>query len=1858
MANFYSKCFSFFLFSVCLWLLPDSIQAMNPGGPDDPTNPDSLTGMGHCSTIIEADTNCATQEISLSAYIYWTWTGVHQPVVANWSNGLTANKITVIPPGTWSWDPSNTTCEVWHQYNEVTYNEAFFAGPVELSAPAAICPTDDQVEIMTNMNNYSNFTTLTWSPPNPAGDFEPYPVVQGGTYSLSVTDIFGCSSSDQITIAAVPTFIPAVTGPTRMCPDGDTATLAILNPQTYASFEWDNGDTLTPITVLDPGVYQVTATDNYGCTGVGSISVQSGEVGLFDITASSPSLCPGLVDTLRVVGGYSSYSWSNNVMGITNIVNQAGTYTVTVTNVYGCTGTTSTTVTPVFPPAIQVASTPLCLGDSAVLTAAGGNFPQYLWSSGQTTKAITVTTPGTYSVTVSGTGVCVTSTGTLLDFAQAPTALIDPPASLNCVLTQTMLNGMNSSNGPTFPFTWSTPDGHIVSGDSTLNPTIDQPGNYILSIVDSTTGCFTRDTVLVTQDIVPPPADAGPSTTLTCAIQNFAIGPVPAPANPDLLPSWTTPDGNILSGNFSWVPDVNKPGTYTVLVTNALNGCTSTASVVVGQDIALPTAQIAPTNLITCMQGTVPLDGSGSSGGPGFTYLWTTSNGILTGPNNTPISGASSVGAYDLQVTNTQNGCTATASIAVAADVNIPIVGAAPTDTLSCSLQNTIIDASGSSSGPTFQYNWTTLTGNIVSGGNTLTPEVDAPGTYTLNLLNAANNCAATLAVVVSQDIVPPNANAGPDAILNCIAPTTVLDGTASATGPNFAYDWSSHDGNIVAGNGTLNPVVDMDGIYVLQVTNLLNGCTASSSVAIMNDANAPVALIAAPATLNCTTPQTLIDATTSTQIGNLTYVWSGNILSGQGTLQPIVNQPGVYSLSITNNTNGCTDVATITVAQDITPPPVQAGPDELINCFNPTGSIGSAGNPSGPGFMLQWSSTGGNFISPTDGPTATIDQAGDYQLLITNTQNGCTATDNVTVAADFVTPLADAGATNELTCVQTALALAGSGSMGGNFSYLWTASSGGNIMSGANTLSPVVNEPGVYNLLVTNTQNGCTASSQVGITENANGPLASAGAPQTLTCTFTNTTLSAAGSSTGAIYSYAWSTTTGNITAGANTFSPDIDAPGTYIVTVTNTTNLCTQTASVTIGLNIQSPVVNAGSDNLLTCVITSLSLNAEILSSSSQNIGYQWDTANGQIINGGNTASPVIGAPGTYVVTVTDAINGCTGTDQLVVAANVVLPTAILDTPETLTCTVQQIIIDGTGCTLGADLVYDWTTPTGHFVSTQNPQQPIVDEPGVYHLLLTDNTNGCTQTASVTVPEDVELPEVEAGASVSLDCDTQTNALDGTGSSLGANFTYSWSTPDGQILSGANTLTPNIGDPGNYVLTILNTQNGCTDMDNVTVTEDVVHPDLAIAPPQMLTCTLQATTLNGSGTALGNPSSISWSATAGGNIVSGGNSLNPTVDAPGNYTLTVQNPANGCSSSMAITVSENIQTPPIQVQPAPLLTCSVLQFPLQSTVPAQASINWTTTNGHIVSGAATSNPTVDAPGIYVLNITSPTNGCTNTAQIVVQQELNIPTGLHFKLEPPLCNGTPGSLTVDQVNGGVGPFAYSVDGGQNFFASEAFNQLSPGSYDLVIQDANGCEVTQSLVVPDPPIPFVTAPPVLEIALGENQTILATVPLPFPLALVDTVIWTPMDGLTFAGNSTLQLLNPTAEPYHSTQYTVRIITKEGCQSEARTIVKVDREVDIYAPNIIRPDDPDGNNATFLLFARDESVALIKKLQIFDRWGSMIFANQDFRPNDESAGWHGDYRGEPVNPAVFVWWAEVELVDGRELLVKGDVTVFR
>ncbi len=77
-----------------------------------------------------------------------------------------------------------------------------------------------------------------------------------------------------------------------------------------------------------------------------------------------------------------------------------------------------------------------------------------------------------------------------------------------------------------------------------------------------------------------------------------------------------------------------------------------------------------------------------------------------------------------------------------------------------------------------------------------------------------------------------------------------------------------------------------------------------------------------------------------------------------------------------------------------------------------------------------------------------------------------------------------------------------------------------------------------------------------------------------------------------------------------------------------------------------------------------------------------------------------------------------------------------------------------------------------------------------------------------------------------------------------------------------------------------------------------------------------------------------------------------------------------------------------------------------------------------------------------------------------------------------------------------------------------------------------------------------------------------------------------------------------------------------------------------------------------MYTTKTGIDKIIQLQVYDRWGTHIWTKQNFQPNDPTEGWDGSYRGEVLNPGVFVWWAEVLLINGQKIPLEGGVTIVR
>ena len=482
--------------------------------------------------------------------------------------------------------------------------------------------------------------------------------------------------------------------------------------------------------------------------------------------------------------------------------------------------------------------------------------------------------------------------------------------------------------------------------------------------------------------------------------------------------------------------------------------------------------------------------------------------------NSTTMEDLSDVaaGMYSVTVMDSSNPpLEITRAFTVPDNTTAPTADAGTEMQLDCNNTEVVLDGSASSNGLMVEYEWTTTGGNIVSGATTEMPTVDAPGTYTISVVDGENGCEATASVEVTENIVLPNVSAGEDLTLSCGPDGVNLNGENVDNLPDVGIVWTTADGAIDNGANTLNPSVTAVGTYVIELVNNENGCSATDDVMVLAAIN-PEAIIAEPESLNCDRSEVTLDGSASSAGPAINYAWSttnGGFVSGQNSATPIVNLPGVYVLTVVDDDTECTSEAMVVVEGNTERPTADAGMDQTLTCNILEITLAGRTDISTASFV--WTDENGTVLS--DAEQITVTTGGVYTFSVEN-EFGCIQTDEVEVIVDQEPPIANAGAGFEIGCEGTTQTLDGSASSTGpEFEYMWSTSNG-MLVNGFNTLSPEVSSAGIYDLIVTNTDNGCTALSSVEITLNGNLPPADAG--ESVSICDTDFTLS--GNSTGGI--------------------------------------------------------------------------------------------------------------------------------------------------------------------------------------------------------------------------------------------------------------------------------------------------------------------------------------------------------------------------------------------------------------------------------------------------------------------------------------------------------------------------------------------------------------------------------------------------------------------------------------------------------------------------------------------------------------------------------------------------------------------
>ena len=1361
------------------------------------------------------------------------------------------------------------------------------------------------------------------------------------------------------------------------------------------TFKWDFGDGSPQVSILSP-IHTYTTIGTY--TASLFVSDTTGTCGKVDTakiiinvggppslqTSQTPVFCNGGSNgtaTVTASGGLTPYTylWSNGQTLATATNLSAATYNVTVTNAYGCSSTTTATVTQPNVLAVNATFTNVgCFGGStgtATATVSGGTTPySYVWlPGGYTTSSVSGLSIGTYSVTITDSKGCTTSTAA--NITQPPALAITATAS-NASCGQANGSATVTGSGGFAPYTWTWSGGQTGATATGL-----AAGTYTVTM---------QDVNLCTYSIPVSIANsAGPVATIAATdVSCNGLQDGSATIN-------TT--GGVLPFTYLWNDGQTTPtatnlgaGIYSVIATDA-NNCSAAASVIITE----------PSLLIANAVGVNPscngfsdgsIQASALGGAPPYSYSWA----IPGNPATAAVSNLGS-GTYNVTVTDA-GGCIKLASVTL---TNPPAV--------SISITTTSVSCPGDSNGTAtatltngyapYLYSWSDSMHQATDTATGL-----SAGTYSLAVTDA-HGCPANAAATIGTPaplILSVVALGNPTCYGMCdgFVQLAVTGGTAP-----YTYNWLS------GGSTTSTAAGLCAGAFTCTVTDV-NACISllSDTIDQPEPLTGAVNVVKIPCNSTCNGE---IIATYSGGNSPYNYLWQPGL---QTTNNPNTLCAGTHTVTVTDSL-GCSASGTIELVE---PTAITATVSTTsANCGQANGGACIVVSGGTLTYKYLWSSGATDTMDCVSGLVANT-----YIITVTDGM-GCTLTTNANIN-DITGPVVNITSFTDLTCfgVSTGTAIATVSSGIAPYNFLWTpggqtVQSPANLSSGINTLtvtddagcigsaSVTIVAPPQLVSAITNKQNvscyGVCDGAATVLYGGGTPPLSivwdAPGAPDTASvsglcadtykvtiadangCTRIDSStvitqpdaliigqsmiadITCYGDSNGVIsvnvvggtpyYSFSWLP---NISAGAT--ATNLPA-GSYTLILTDMKNCSTaQTWTITD----PPPLSVTGSSNPASC--NSANGDATVApTGGTPPYYYQWNDINIQ------TTAQALNLPtGDYICVIRDT-NNCSITDTVTVSS--------ASGPQIDSITSTAVLCNG-GATGKAKVFMNSGLGVPPFSYLWTPSSQTADTAtglvqGAYNVLVTD-AGGCTVSGTVVVSQPPPLILMISPPDTVCYRDTAQVYAQGVGGTT--NYLYSWfGAGFGLSGTGPHIVMP---DSSSTYSVIVSDVNGCTagPLDILVV----------IPPPLLLATTADTAICDGDSIILsvnvsggnGNPYIYAWSNGASTQL----QTVSPSLAAsPAVYSVTV---TDGCSEPASDTVSVIVN-----VNPSGSFTqndtsgCEPLTISFNATSDSSGVIySWNYGDATTGSGASSSH-TYTSDSIYTVMLTiSTTLGCSTTIQ------------------------------------------------------------------------------------------------------------------------------------------------------------------------------------------------------------------------------------------------------------------------------------
>ena len=539
---------------------------------DDTVDVIDLSG----STLSITTSNDTVVCFGTLADIWVQASGGTTPYKYEWSTGETTSDITVAAGNYSVKVTDNDSCSVSDfivvdEYNLLT---------VDLGADESIC-NGDTIILDAFVDGGDGNYNYSWN----TGATTQTIQVGGGTFAVTVTDGTGCTSNDEVTITENSKLTVDLGSDSTVCYGNEILLTAnVTGGDGNYTYWWDNGAATSSITdtITKDEQHYVDVTDGIGCWAEDSIDIFVGV--MVDAGPNQGVTCSETSDLLATVdGGFSpfTYFWNNGITTANNDGVSPGTYSVEVTDGMGCTHSDEVKIVLIGTDlSLSVSDTVLCEGISIQISpdVTGGNDPySYLWNTGATTSAITVSAEGDYFVEVTDSVNCKVS-GSINVSNYATLTVNISTAPTGCSSTTTNITANASGGDGNYSYSWNTGEttAVITKGD----------GIYIVDVSDIQ-GCNTATDSITISGGALLSVDVGSDITI-CLGNTVSITAVVTGGDGSYSYSWNTGETTA---------SINKgAGTYIIDVTDGM-GCSNadTINVTVGLTVNASFDQSADT---------------------------------------------------------------------------------------------------------------------------------------------------------------------------------------------------------------------------------------------------------------------------------------------------------------------------------------------------------------------------------------------------------------------------------------------------------------------------------------------------------------------------------------------------------------------------------------------------------------------------------------------------------------------------------------------------------------------------------------------------------------------------------------------------------------------------------------------------------------------------------------------------------------------------------------------------------------------------------------------------------------------------------------------------------------------------------------------------------------------------------------------------------------------------------------------------------------------------------------------------------------------------------------------------------------